>query len=186
MTRQGTTMKAQWPLGAPGGLGHGRRCAPMGLAEQLRRGNATGVCEEKWRCCEFIVLHEHMSHSTPKPSLLDGVMDALVVPGYSRIGYALRSHGWKPSLSTPLEGRRVVVTGHTSGIGFAVGPRDDVGGAKERGIGDPGQRAAAIPIFEKRLTEDVLADALDHHSFRLCCSRCGCCRGDELLEWRIG
>jgi len=48
------------------------------------------------------------------------MMDALVVPGYSRIGYVLRSHGWSKSSDQPLAGRRVVVTGHTSGIGFAA------------------------------------------------------------------
>ena len=83
-----------------------------------------------------------MSHATPKSSLLDGVMDALVVPGYSRIGYALRSRGWKGSSSTPLEGRRVVVTGHTSGIGFAVGQQLRALGADLALVGRDSQRVA--------------------------------------------
>lgn len=50
----------------------------------------------------------------------DGVLDALVVPGYSRIGYAIRSRAWSALDDSPLLDRTVVVTGHTSGIGFAA------------------------------------------------------------------
>ena len=83
-----------------------------------------------------------MSQTAPKPSLLDGVMDALVVPGYSRIGYALRSHGWKEPLSSPLRGRRVVLTGHTSGIGFAAGQQLRALGADLVLVGRDSQRVA--------------------------------------------
>ena len=51
---------------------------------------------------------------------LDAVMDALVVPGYSRIGYVLRKRGWSNVSDAPLSGQVAVVTGHTSGIGYAV------------------------------------------------------------------
>ena len=46
-------------------------------------------------------------------------MDALVVPGFSRIGYKLRSRGWQ-SVQDDMSGRTVVITGATSGLGEAA------------------------------------------------------------------
>jgi NAD(P)-dependent dehydrogenase (short-subunit alcohol dehydrogenase family) len=50
---------------------------------------------------------------------LDAVMDFTVVPGFSRIGYAARRRmfGWQ---MPDLTGRRVMVTGATSGLGEAA------------------------------------------------------------------
>jgi NAD(P)-dependent dehydrogenase (short-subunit alcohol dehydrogenase family) len=53
-------------------------------------------------------------------SFLDGAMDALVVPGFSRIGYAVRSRSFTPLTEMSLSGKTVVVTGHTSGLGLAA------------------------------------------------------------------
>lgn len=52
-------------------------------------------------------------------SFLDKALDAAVVPGFSRIGYAIRSRvaGWDDVSSMNLTGRTVVVTGPTSGLG---------------------------------------------------------------------
>ena len=50
-------------------------------------------------------------------SALDGVLDATVVPGFSRIGYTLRSTGFTPLSQYSLAGKTVVVTGPTSGLG---------------------------------------------------------------------
>ena len=54
--------------------------------------------------------------------IVDSVLDATVVPGFSRIGYAVRSRqaGWRPIGSYDLRGRTVVVTGATSGLGAAT------------------------------------------------------------------
>ena len=53
---------------------------------------------------------------------VDGVLDALVVPGFSRVGYAVRSRSgdWTPLSRYSLAGKTVVLTGHTSGIGRAT------------------------------------------------------------------
>lgn len=53
---------------------------------------------------------------------VDGVLDALVVPGFSRVGYAVRSRssGWTPLARYSMAGKTVVLTGHTSGIGRAT------------------------------------------------------------------
>jgi hypothetical protein len=44
----------------------------------------------------------------------------------------------------------------------AVRPRHDVGGTRQSGLGDAGQRTAASPVIHQRVTEHVLADALDN------------------------
>ena len=43
----------------------------------------------------------------------------------------------------------------------AIGPRHDVGGTQQGGIGDAGDRAAAAPVIDQRGAENVLADALN-------------------------
>ena len=56
-------------------------------------------------------------------SALDKAADAVVVPGYTRIGHALRRRGWEPLPDGALEGSTVVVTGATSGLGEAAASR---------------------------------------------------------------
>ena len=53
---------------------------------------------------------------------LDTALDWTVVPGYTSIGYRLRSRGWADREIPPdaLAGRTVLVTGATSGIGEAA------------------------------------------------------------------
>ena len=49
---------------------------------------------------------------------LDKAMDLAVVPGFTRIGYSLRSRGWTdPTAGRPLTGQAVLITGPTAGLG---------------------------------------------------------------------
>lgn len=51
--------------------------------------------------------------------MVDKAMDALIVPGFSRIGYKVRSRHWAP-VSDDMTGKTVVITGATSGLGKAA------------------------------------------------------------------
>ena len=53
--------------------------------------------------------------------VLDQAMDLAVVPGFTRIGYAVRSRRWDPPWQgRPLEGKAVIITGPTAGLGKAT------------------------------------------------------------------
>jgi len=61
---------------------------------------------------------------------LDRALDLAVLPGYSRIGYALRGLPREEALSRTLSGRAVLVTGGSSGIGSAVSEGFAAAGAR--------------------------------------------------------
>lgn len=77
-------------------------------------------------------------------TLLDTVLDRLVVPGYSSLGLAARRSGWRDPAPDALDGRTVVVTGGSSGLGQAtVAGVVALGGAAEMVVRDAerGERA---------------------------------------------
>src|SRR6185437_4222303 len=51
-------------------------------------------------------------------SLLDTALDLSVIGGYNKIVYRIRSRGWKPL--PRMEGKVVLITGATSGLGLAT------------------------------------------------------------------
>lgn len=53
-------------------------------------------------------------------NVVDGLLDATVVGGYSRVGYAVRSRGWSRPRDADMRGKTVVITGPTAGLGLAT------------------------------------------------------------------
>ena len=52
--------------------------------------------------------------------MLDRVLDAAVLPGYTNVGYRLRRHAWSDAELERMDGRVALVTGATSGLGLAA------------------------------------------------------------------
>lgn len=58
--------------------------------------------------------------SAPRPGLLDAALDRTVIASYSNIGYRLRRRGWPADELARMDGKVVLVTGATSGLGEAA------------------------------------------------------------------
>ena len=52
--------------------------------------------------------------------LLDDVLDRTVVAGFTRVGYRIRSRGWAANELQRMQGKVVLVTGASSGLGLAA------------------------------------------------------------------
>jgi dehydrogenase/reductase SDR family member 12 len=53
-------------------------------------------------------------------SLLDDVLDRTVVPGFTNVGYRIRSREWSAAELQEMHGKVVLVTGASSGLGLAA------------------------------------------------------------------
>ncbi|KQS58476.1 dehydrogenase [Geodermatophilus sp. Leaf369] len=101
----------------------------------------------------------------PAPArLLDAALDRLVVPGYSRLGPALR-HRWWPAdpPAGALAGKRVLVTGATSGIGEAMVDGFLALGAAVHVLGRNGDKTQALVarLRAEHAGADVEAEVCD-------------------------
>ena len=86
--------------------------------------------------------------------LLERLLDRSVVLGYTQIGYRLRRHRWSPPPHGAVAGRRVLVTGATSGIGRAAAARLAALGASVHVLGHNTDRAAAALAWLREQVPD--------------------------------
>ncbi|MEY2996477.1 MAG: hypothetical protein RLZZ39_1302, partial [Actinomycetota bacterium] len=79
-------------------------------------------------------------------SLADRLLDASIIGGFSRLGYALRSRqsSWESLPQDVLADQRVVVTGPTSGIGRAAAERAAALGATVVLVGRDTERTGRV------------------------------------------
>ena len=106
--------------------------------------------------------------------LVDWVLDKTVVPGYSRIGPRIR-RSWWPADPAPdsLLGKRVLITGATSGIGMAAAARVAALGATVHLLGRDSERTersarevrAAVPDARVETEQCDVANLADVRSF---------------------
>ncbi len=94
-------------------------------------------------------------------SLLDTLLDRTVVPGYTRVGYRIRSRGWEQL--PRMDGRTVMVTGATSGLGLATAHALARLGASVRLLARDPERAerARSEIVGSSGNEDVASHICD-------------------------
>jgi NAD(P)-dependent dehydrogenase (short-subunit alcohol dehydrogenase family) len=83
-------------------------------------------------------------------SFSDALMEAVIAPSWSGLGYSARRHleGWDNQVPVPMDGRVVVLTGFTSGIGLAAATRFGELGATLHLVGrDPSRTSSTAELL---------------------------------------
>ena len=86
-------------------------------------------------------------------SVSDALMEAVVAPSWSGLGYAARRRleRWNEQVPAQMDGRVVVLTGFTSGIGLAAATRFGELGATLHLVGrDPGRTSSTAEILSRQ------------------------------------
>jgi NAD(P)-dependent dehydrogenase (short-subunit alcohol dehydrogenase family) len=96
-------------------------------------------------------------------ALLDAVLDRTVVVGYTSVGYRMREHSWKASDLARMDGRVVLVTGATSGIGRAAAEGFAALGASVRMLARDARRGEQVraEIAAWSDNDDIEVDVCD-------------------------
>lgn len=87
-----------------------------------------------------------------EPSRWDGLLEASIVGSFTSIGHKARSRAWSPLDEAALDGRVLLITGATSGIGMEVTRNAARYGARIRFI-------ARNPDKAEKLRDRLIADA---------------------------
>ncbi|MGW5313867.1 SDR family NAD(P)-dependent oxidoreductase [Nocardia thailandica] len=124
-----------------------------------------------------------------EPSAGDALLDRAVIPGYSRLGIAIRRRTWPPGdpAADALRGRRAVVTGANSGIGLAVADGlASRGAAVVLAVRDARRGAAAAARLRERhpgaAVSVVLCDVAEPDSVRRAAAELGDAPIDVLVH----
>ncbi len=104
-------------------------------------------------------------------SLLDTALDLAVVPGYASVGFRIRERSWDPSELDAMDGKVVLVTGASSGLGMAAAEGFARLGASVRLLARSEQRGerARKTVMARTGNQDVqlsLCDLSDLESVR--------------------
>jgi NAD(P)-dependent dehydrogenase (short-subunit alcohol dehydrogenase family) len=109
-------------------------------------------------------------------TFLSNALDAAVVPGFSKIGFAVRKRlgNWQPISSFDMRGKTVVVTGPTSGLGEQVARQLALTGANLVLVARNEEKCARVidelaPLCMGNRTVFVRAEMGDLESVRSAC-----------------